>query len=118
LRVASRHSSCEEIAIEERPLFGHARWLAGTARIACNGWLRERLAVAGRAPELVLVVTVAEAFMHCTKCMVRSQMWQPQSWRPEGLASIGEAMVVHGDLSVSEMRALAETMIASGCIDC
>jgi PPOX class probable FMN-dependent enzyme len=89
---------------------GETLRVSGTARIARDGWLRERLAVAGRVPELVLVVTVEEAFMHCTKCMARSQVWQPQSWRPEGLASIGEAMVVHGnlDISVSEMRALAE----------
>ena len=89
---------------------GETLRVSGTARIARDGWLRERLAVAGRVPELVLVVTVEEAFMHCTKCMARSQVWQPQSWRPEGLASIGEAMVVYGnlDISVSEMRALAE----------
>ena len=89
---------------------GETPRVSGTARIARDEWLRERLAVEGRVPELALVVTVEESFMHCTKCMVRSQMWQPQSWRPEGLASIGEAMVVHGnlDISVSEMRALAE----------
>ena len=65
---------------------GETLRVSGTARIARDGWLRERLEGAGRDGE--------EAFMHCTKCMVRSQMWQPQSWRPEGLASIGEAMVV------------------------
>lgn len=84
--------------------------ISGTARIAHDAWLRERLAVAGRIPELALVVTVEEAFVHCTKCMVRSRMWQPRSWNPEGLASIGEAMVAHGrlDISVAEMRAIAE----------
>ena len=51
---------------------------SGTARIAGDGWLRERLAVQGRLPELALVVTVEEPFMYCTKCMVRSQMWQSQ----------------------------------------
>ena len=101
--------------VDRRVLHLIRMWLdcpvdSGTARIARDGWLRELLAVAGRVPELVLLVTVEEAFMHCTKCMVRSQMWQPQSWRPEGLASIGEAMVVHGnlDISVSEVRAIAE----------
>jgi len=84
---------------------------SGTARIAGDGWLRERLAVQGRLPELALVVTVEEQCMYRTKCMVRSQMWQPQGWRPEGLGSIGVAMVVHGnlDISVSEMRAIAES---------
>lgn len=84
--------------------------VSGTARIARDAWLRERLGVAGRIPELALVVTVEEAFVHCTKCMVRSRIWQPQSWNPDGLASIGEAMVAHArlDISVAEMRAIAE----------
>jgi predicted pyridoxine 5'-phosphate oxidase superfamily flavin-nucleotide-binding protein len=40
------------------------------------------MAVAGRLPELALVVTVEEAFIHCTKCMVRSRLWQPDTWNP------------------------------------
>jgi uncharacterized protein len=48
--------------------------VSGTAGIARDVWLRERMAVAGRLPELALVVTVEEPFMHCTKCVVRSQM--------------------------------------------
>ena len=84
--------------------------ISGIARIARDVWLRERMAVAGRLPDLALVVTVEEAFMHCTKCMVRSRLWQPDTWSPEGLASIGEAMVVHGrlDMSIADMRAIAE----------
>lgn len=92
------------------PGTGETLRVSGTARIARDAWLRERLAVAGRTPVLALVVTVEEAFVHCTKCVVRSRIWQPQSWNSEGLASIGEAMVVHGrlDMSVAEMRAIAE----------
>lgn len=84
--------------------------ISGTARIARDAWLRERMAVAGRLPDLALVVTVEEAFMHCTKCAVRSRLWQPETWNPDALASIGEAMVVHGrlDMSVADMRAIAE----------
>jgi hypothetical protein len=68
------------------------------------------MVVADRVPELALVVTVEEAFMHCTKCMVRSRIWQPDTWNADGLASIGEAIVVHGrlDMTVAEMRARAE----------
>ena len=80
------------------------------ARIVRDAWLRQRMAVGDRVPELALVVTVEEAFLHCTKCMVRSRMWQPDTWNADGLASIGEAMVVHGrlDMSVVEMRAMAD----------
>jgi hypothetical protein len=89
---------------------GETLRVSGTARIVRDSWLRERMAVVGRMPELALVVTVEEAFVHCTKCMVRSRMWQPDTWNPTGLASFAEAMVAHAspDLSVAEVGALAE----------
>ena len=40
---------------------GETLRVSGTTRIARDGWLRERLAVADPGPELVLVVTVEEA---------------------------------------------------------
>jgi uncharacterized protein len=84
--------------------------VSGTARIARDAWLRERMTVSDRVPALALVVTVEEAFVHCTKCMVRSRMWKPETWEANGLASIAEAMVAHGrlSLSVAEMQAIAE----------
>ena len=89
---------------------GETLRVSGTARIVRDAWLCERMAVAERVPELALVVTVEEAFVHCTKCMVRSRMWQPDTWNADPIASIGEAMVVHGrlDMSVAEMRTIAE----------
>lgn len=89
---------------------GETLRISGRARIVGDVWLREQMKVADRLPELVLLVTVEEAFLHCTKCMVRSQMWKPETWNSEGLASIGEAMVVHGNLylPIAEMRAIAE----------
>jgi uncharacterized protein len=84
--------------------------VSGTARVVRDAWLRERMVVQDRSPELALVVTVEEAFMHCTKCMVRSRMWQPDTWNPDGLASIAEAMIVHGrlDLTVAEFQPITE----------
>ena len=43
---------------------GETLRVSGTARIARDAWLRERMAVAGRVPDLALVVTVEEAFVH------------------------------------------------------
>ena len=89
---------------------GETLRVSGTAQIVHDIWLRESMAEAGRIPELALVVEVEEAFADCTKCMVRSRIWKPETWNPEGLASIGEAMVTHGqlDMSVAEMVAIAE----------
>jgi uncharacterized protein len=92
---------------------GETLRVSGTARIARDAWLRERMAVADRVPDLALVVTVEEAFVHCTKCMVRSRMWQPDTWNPDGLASSPEAVIAHGrlDMSVAELQALSENDI-------
>ena len=83
--------------------------VSGTARVVRDAWLRESMAVAGKVPELALVVTVEEAFAHCTKCMVRSRLWQPDTWNAEGLFTIGSAMATHGrlDITVAEMEAIA-----------
>jgi uncharacterized protein len=89
---------------------GETLRVSGTARVVRDIWLRERMAVDGRLPELALVVTVEEAFIHCTKCMVRSRMWQPDSWNAAKLATNVEALIVHSrlDMSVAELQALYE----------
>jgi uncharacterized protein len=47
---------------------GETLRISGSARIVRDAWLRERMKVVDRVPELALVVTVEEAFLHCTKC--------------------------------------------------
>jgi uncharacterized protein len=61
---------------------GHTETLriAGTAQIARDQGLREQFTINGRLPELVLVVTVEQVFMHCSKSLVRSRLWQPETW--------------------------------------
>lgn len=86
---------------------GETLRVSGTARIVRDAWLRESMAEAGRVPDLALVVEVEEAFVHCTKSAVRSKIWKPETWNPDGLASIGEAMVAHGQLHVSVARMVA-----------
>ena len=73
------------------------------------------MTVGDRVPDLALVVTVEEVFMHCTKCMVRSRMWRPDTWNPAGLASLAEAEIVHAhlDLPVADLQAMVENDIRS-----
>jgi len=83
----------------------------GTVQIVSDQWLRDQMAVAGKTPDLALVVKVKEVFFHCPKCMVRSKLWNPGQW-PElgGLASYAQIKVERGklDMSVDEMKALVE----------
>ena len=93
---------------------GETLRINGTARIVRDFWLREKLAHKGIAPELALVVRVEEVFAHCTKCMVRSELWKPESWKPDSMQfTIASAMVAHGklQLSVQEMQAIADERV-------
>jgi PPOX class probable FMN-dependent enzyme len=81
----------------------------GTATIVRDQWIRDPMAIAGKVPELTLVVTVSEVFFHCPKCVVRSKLWDPEQWPDiEGLASWARIKVERGglDVSVEEMEAL------------
>jgi len=81
--------------------------VSGTARIVRDQALRDSMAINNRSPELVIIVDVEEAFFHCSKCMMRSKLWQPDKW-PEldGLPKLAETMVDAGklDLSVEDMH--------------
>ncbi|TIN18101.1 MAG: pyridoxamine 5'-phosphate oxidase family protein [Mesorhizobium sp.] len=52
----------------------------GEARITVDGGLRERLAVDGKEPQSVIVVTVKATYMHCAKAFMRSDLWKPETW--------------------------------------
>jgi hypothetical protein len=74
--------------------------VSGEALIVRDADLRQRMAVGGRVPELVLVVQVREAFFHCAKCMIRSHLWEPAMWPSlEGLPTLAEAAIAHAKLT-------------------
>jgi PPOX class probable FMN-dependent enzyme len=71
----------------------------GRARIVRDLALRQSMSVNGKLPELALVVTVEQAFIHCGKCMLRSRLWQPDGWpQIEGLPTQAQCLVDHGRL--------------------
>ena len=46
-----------------------------------------------KTPSLAIVVHVDEAFFHCSKCMIRSRLWQPDHWPSlDGLPTLAETM--------------------------
>lgn len=80
----------------------------GTARIVRDRWLREQMDFKGKIPDFGIVVTVEEAFMHCAKCMIRSELWSAESWPDaDGLASLAQVLMDHtkSESSVEEMQA-------------
>ena len=85
--------------------------VSGKGHIVRDAALQARLAIDGKLPNLVLVVTVEEAFMHCPKCVIRSKLWTPQHWPDRAsVPTLAEAMVAHGALSlaVPEMQSIID----------
>jgi hypothetical protein len=66
----------------------------GRARISVDPDLKRRFAVNGKEPATVMVVTVEEAFHHCPKALVRSNLWNAgSSGRPQGVPTMGDFAV-------------------------
>jgi PPOX class probable FMN-dependent enzyme len=63
----------------------------GRARISVDANLRRRFAVDGKEPATVMVVMVEQAFAHCPKALVRSDLWKAaSSGRPQGVPTLGD----------------------------
>ncbi|MEM7707812.1 MAG: MSMEG_1061 family FMN-dependent PPOX-type flavoprotein [Pseudomonadota bacterium] len=77
--------------------------VSGKAMIVRDAVLRDSMAMKGKSPDFAIVVTVEEAFFHCSKCMIRSQLWQSEHWPSlDGLPRLAQTMVDAGKLELTE----------------
>jgi PPOX class probable FMN-dependent enzyme len=56
----------------------------GRARLVAEAPFFDAMVVKGHRPVLALVVEVDEVFHHCQKAFLRSHLWEPETWDPEG----------------------------------
>jgi uncharacterized protein len=62
----------------------------GRARVSADPALRRRFAVDGKEPATVIVIAVEQAFQHCPKALIRSDLWKAAGkGRPEGVPTLG-----------------------------
>jgi uncharacterized protein len=57
----------------------------GRARLVRDAPFFDELTVRGHRPILALVVDIEQIFFHCAKSFLRSELWQPETWRPDVL---------------------------------
>ncbi len=68
----------------------------GDAVIQTDRELCESFAVQGKAPKTVMVVTVKEAYVQCTRALVRADVWNPAKFVQVGvLPSFGTMLEAH-----------------------
>jgi PPOX class probable FMN-dependent enzyme len=67
----------------------------GRGAISTDPSLLERFDVNGKLPALVIVVTVEEAFGHCSKAFRRSKLWEPDYQPDTKVPTLAELMSGH-----------------------
>jgi uncharacterized protein len=85
--------------------------ISGKGYIVRDAELQNKFVVNGKVPELVLVISVENAFMHCPKCVIRSKLWKPEQWpNRSNVPTLAEALVAHAALgdTVPEMQAIID----------
>jgi uncharacterized protein len=59
----------------------------GRARLVRDASLLDRMVVKGHRPVLAMVVEIEQLFFHCAKALLRSALWDPESWQPDAVPS-------------------------------
>jgi uncharacterized protein len=73
----------------------------GAAKIVTDEKVLELLSCQGKKPSLAIIVTVKEAFMHCAKCIIRSNLWMnADATQVNTVPSLGKMLVDHGKLDM------------------
>jgi uncharacterized protein len=85
----------------------------GTARLTRSQELLQSMQINGKSPKLAIVVTVTEAFLHCSKALKRSRLWK-DDYRIDRaeLPTLGQMLAdqTHlANLTVKDIEARIET---------
>lgn len=80
----------------------------GRARLVSEADFFDDMVVKGHRPLLAVVVEIEEVFHHCAKAFLRSRLWDPETWHPEGIvpgrAAVAKAIDVP-EKSIEELTA-------------
>lgn len=74
----------------------------GDAMIVTDSKVLELLSHKGKLPSFATIVNVKEVFMHCAKCIIRSNLWMNIDEKQERtVPTLAKSMVDHGKLEIS-----------------
>jgi PPOX class probable FMN-dependent enzyme len=74
----------------------------GEAKVVTDKRVLELLSCNDKQPSFAIIVNVKEAFMHCAKCIIRSNLWMnTDESQKQSLPSLAQALVDHGKLDIT-----------------
>lgn len=96
----NRLDSFENVLVNNRvallfmiPGFNETLRVNGTAQLSTDPELCQQFVAGGKPAGVVAVVTVGEAYIHCSKAFHRSSLWSPDSWQDLSDMPSGACMV-------------------------
>ncbi len=72
------------------PNTGETLRVSGSAEVFDDADLLGRLGSAGRPALLAIRIHIEKCYFHCARAILRSQLWQPQSWPEKKRISFGK----------------------------
>jgi PPOX class probable FMN-dependent enzyme len=89
------------------PGVGEALRVNGRARLIRDADLLTSFAVQGKAPLLVIAITVQECYCHCARAALRAHHWDPTTWPdPKTIPSIARIAIEEAkvrDITVAQL---------------
>ena len=77
--------------------------------------LGETLRVNGRVAAVgdgVVRIGVEECYVHCAKALIRSDLWNPESWKgPDGLARPAQIWKDHAKLATTPVTEIEDMLV-------
>ncbi len=87
----------------------------GTATISTEPALLERLAAKDKPALLCTVVQVEESFFHCGKAMIRSKLWDTDTWDDTGDSLIAKQLA--GAMGDAELEPVVNDLLEQDYVD-
>lgn len=96
-----------------KPRTGETLRVTGRAEIFDDIALREQIGTPERPALLAIRIHVERCYFHCARAMLRSKLWEPESWPTPGRVNFGKIIAprVGGD---AEMAKAIDERIATG----
>ena len=87
-----------------KPRTGETLRITGRAEIFDDAGLREKLGTAERPALLAIRIHVERCYFHCARALLRSKLWDPESWPPAQRILFGKIIAprVGGDAAMAD----------------
>jgi uncharacterized protein len=97
------------------PGVDHTLRVNGHAKLLTDPAVCARFAVNGKPARAVVKIMTEQVFFHCGKALIRSRLWKPDGWQPNGgLATLGAALADQiGGMSSGDAEAKVQESIRS-----